>query len=470
VNVSNEVTTRRENLDGVEHYIVPVIAAKETVMNGSLYLSSEFERCLSVFEGVPIPVSHPKVEGLWVSARTLVIHEANNIGTFQNVKFEDKKLKGELWINIAKAEKLNHSYIIDNFEKGMQMEVSIGVLAETELTSGTHDGVPYTGIIRNMLPDHLAVLVNELGACSIEKGCGAMRVNKEECSGDKKSCGCGCTEPKNEKVITVNLLDKIKSVLGLGKGLTVNTDDSTQDEKYTDLEKLLSTEDNAGWSYIVDIFDTYFVYADFSGESHRLLKRSYTHTESGATLGDDTQEVVRRTSYLESNDGVISNKEKEVNDIMDKKVMVQSIISNCANTFAESDNEVLEALSEDVLSKMVANEEPKAEEPKVEEPEAEEPKVEEPKAEEAPEIEANAEFEEFRRDKAAKLEALKSDVIANSAFDAGSVEGLSADQLSKIIASSQKPSYLARGAGFNTNAESKSRKSPLSVLANKGAK
>lgn len=187
-NLDTQSKIRYETFEGVEHMVVPVIAAKEMVMNGFFYPAEEFSGWEETWNGVPLPISHPMANGMFVSAKSPHIQESLSIGWFFNVEFTpDKKLKGEMWINTEKAERLNASYVLDKFKSGELMEVSTGLFSNVEMETGTYFGEPYQGIIRHIRPDHLALLPNEVGACSLEDGCGAMRSNCEA----NKPCQCG---------------------------------------------------------------------------------------------------------------------------------------------------------------------------------------------------------------------------------------------------------------------------------------
>ena len=156
-------------LDGQDHLVIPVVAIKAGVVNGFLYSPEELENFVAAWNGVPIPVNHPPK-----TANTVECEEKFNIGKFYNVVFEDNAIKGEIWLNIEKAKKLGFCEIVDHFEKGEMMEVSTGLFCEVEQTPGVHNSEQFTGIVKGIRPDHLALLPEDIGACSIADGCGAM--------------------------------------------------------------------------------------------------------------------------------------------------------------------------------------------------------------------------------------------------------------------------------------------------------
>ncbi len=165
--------------DGREMMIIPVVAIVEGVLNGALVPNEEIEKFVTAWEGVPVPVHHPQINGQHVSSNIPTVLESRVIGRFHNVKAEGGKLKGELWIDVNKATEKGFADVLETFRSGEMMEVSTAYFADTDQQSGIFNGKRYNGIHRNLRPDHLAVLPGEIGACSIADGCGALRANRE---------------------------------------------------------------------------------------------------------------------------------------------------------------------------------------------------------------------------------------------------------------------------------------------------
>jgi hypothetical protein len=180
-------TATIQMLDNEEHLVVPVVAAIETVMNKLLYTKNEMQKSIQGWNGVPITVGHPQTDEGYASANSPSMLEKFGIGKFFNVKY-DEGIKGEIWINLKNAMKKGFNQIISKLEQGEMMEVSTGLLCEVMETKGVFNSKEYDGMAINILPDHLAVLPNEKGACSIQDGCGAMRTNCEgKCSCKSKN-------------------------------------------------------------------------------------------------------------------------------------------------------------------------------------------------------------------------------------------------------------------------------------------
>lgn len=292
---------REEILDGVTYYVFPVTMLAVGVHNGYLYTEEELANYPQAWNGVPIPVTHPEVAGLSVSANQPEIQEEYNVGTIYNTKYEDGKLKAEAWINVDKINKVSPK-TLQALIDGAPMEVSTGLWAEHEESPGTWNGEEYLGIIHNIRPDHLALLPGQVGACSWKDGCG-IRANKDEKGGEMN------------EVSKWGVKDILRNILG---ARSIQVDDllnnATSDRDVRDmLYKALEDKNVKGNVYIYDVFsdDGYFVYevgkqtADGSWET-KIYKRNFQKDESSVTLSDEVQEVRQKVEYVP-----VENKEEE---------------------------------------------------------------------------------------------------------------------------------------------------------------
>lgn len=171
----------RRMLDGREYAVAPAVLIKEGVLNGQFVPSEEIAAFVDSWNGRPIPVRHPQVNGEFVSANSPAVLEASVIGALFGASMEGTKLKGELWIDTAKAVNMGGDALtlLARMDAGQPVELSTGYYCDVEQTSGYHNGTFFEGIQRNLRPDHVALLPDEVGACSVEDGCGAPRVNTE---------------------------------------------------------------------------------------------------------------------------------------------------------------------------------------------------------------------------------------------------------------------------------------------------
>jgi len=181
INTNAGYTISVKKHEGEKHLVVPVVMMVEGVHNGShgplFHPATELGKFPEVWNGIPVIVRHPQKNGMYVSANSPDIVDEQVIGRVYNTKFEDGKLKAEVWINEHKAS-LVYPEILSCLRKGQPIDVSVGVFTDDEYISGEWNGEKYVGIAKNHRPDHLALLPNERGACSWTDGCG-IRLNKE---------------------------------------------------------------------------------------------------------------------------------------------------------------------------------------------------------------------------------------------------------------------------------------------------
>lgn len=335
-NISLNATSRREMLDGVEHLVVPAIAIREGVLNNILYPADQLSQFVESWNGVPVPVRHPTKDGEAVTANAVEWENSVNIGRFYNVSYSDGAIRGEIWINIGKAQRLGFSDIVESLESGEVMEISTGLHALTKEGTGTFNNVSYTSVIDTIRPDHLALLPDEEGACSVKDGCGAMRNN---CGGGKN---CKCTKPQKK-----SLVNRLKSWFGVNEDVSF---DKTRSAVGAQLRLELGEDP---WPYIVDIFDSYIIY-EFGAQ---MLKRSYVYDKDNlkVTLSPDVVEVKIVTTY----EPILANRENKTNMKPENKVALVSalalaLVANKADAVTEDKKASLAALPDDMLLNMAA--------------------------------------------------------------------------------------------------------------------
>lgn len=147
----------------------PVVLIKEGVHCGShgciFWPSEVLAESAKLWEGKPVTLGHPVKDNSFVSVKERL---DTVVGKVTNVRFNNKTkaLEGIVRIPISKAN-----------VQGVK-EVSVGVFSDDIYITGTYDGKQYSAIAQNCIPDHLALLPNERGACSFLDGCG-IRANNE---------------------------------------------------------------------------------------------------------------------------------------------------------------------------------------------------------------------------------------------------------------------------------------------------
>ena len=172
---------RTATLEGKTHFVVPMVMLTEGVHNGSngpiLYQADDLRASLQAWNGRPVVVYHPQLNGRGVSACDPDIVNRYKIGTVFNARFDGKRLTAEAWIDQERVGQVDDR-VLQTILHNRQMEISTGLYFGFDVGEGTWNGQPYIATARNHQPDHLAILPDLKGACSISDGCGLMR-NKE---------------------------------------------------------------------------------------------------------------------------------------------------------------------------------------------------------------------------------------------------------------------------------------------------
>lgn len=220
LNAVKNSQVRREERDGVMYLVVNGVAIIEGVLNGYLVPMEEFGAFVQDWNGVDVSINHP--EGNGGSLR--VPHpDVNVVGRFYNavIDEEHKRLIGEFWLNEAALNASDEGRVIlSAIENNKTLEVSTGYFASAEMKPGRLGNKVYVGIHRNIHPDHIALLPNDVGACSVDAGCGLNRNIQNE-SFTVHNCNT-CERAHNPKQGVSNMnwaqiLEAIQNALKAGK-------------------------------------------------------------------------------------------------------------------------------------------------------------------------------------------------------------------------------------------------------------
>jgi hypothetical protein len=193
---------RTEALNGRDYTVVPVVAIIEGVLHGAnaanpeFAPASEFGKFPKAWDGRPVVMNHPQLNGIFVSAAIPEVLEEFGMGMLFNTKLEDTKLKTEAWLDHERIEELGGELLttLERIKGGEVVEVSVGAWLDVNPGRGIHNGKAYMGTWTNVAPDHLAFLSEGVqGACSVEDGCGVPRLFRA----NHASIGQNIEEPKS---------------------------------------------------------------------------------------------------------------------------------------------------------------------------------------------------------------------------------------------------------------------------------
>lgn len=164
-------------LEGRKHFVVPVVMIKEGVLNGSngpiFYPADELKKTVALWNGKPVVIYHPDMYSGGMAGNPQVFNQ-QKVGSLFNVRFEDNALKAEAWLDPERLQ-LVDARVLESVRTNAIMEVSTGLFTGEEEVAGEWNGNKYYAIARNHIPDHLAILPDQIGACSIADGAGLCR-------------------------------------------------------------------------------------------------------------------------------------------------------------------------------------------------------------------------------------------------------------------------------------------------------
>lgn len=176
----NNAEVRRGVLhNGRKHTVIPSYTLPdEVVMNGLLYTHEEIEASYKGLEGTLAPLGHPTLDGTYVSANTAEAINAFHIGAFnRNVERKGTRVSVEKWLDEEYAANTEGGRkLLEALDKGEPIHTSTGIFlhADTSTNGVTANGKKYRAAARQMVMDHDAILIGEIGAATPEDGVGLL--------------------------------------------------------------------------------------------------------------------------------------------------------------------------------------------------------------------------------------------------------------------------------------------------------
>lgn len=329
---------RNETLEGKSYLVAPMVMLVEGVhagSNGPLYYpKDELAKTPAVWNHKPVVVTHPTMNGQQVSACDPAVLEKYKVGLIMNTKFDKMgRLIAEAWIDPDKADAVDPRIKLA-LNQGTPMELSTGLFTDNVAQAGEYEGEKYTHVATNYRPDHLALLPDAKGACSMDKGAGFIR-NEAEKKGVRVS-----------EALAANALKKAQELLALNE------------LSFADIREKLrallnSTDPNAEtptYKWIVDVYADFFVY-ELSG---KLFKQGYAVSATDVSLSGDAVEVTLIRTYspvaVPTGNAATQNQTQPTHNAM-KEQLIAALIAN--HGWTEADRPTLNNMTEDQLKKLV---------------------------------------------------------------------------------------------------------------------
>ena len=300
---------RNEKMEGREYIVAPMVMITAGVHAGNngplLYPEQELSKSARSWNHKPVVVYHPTLNGKALTACDPAVISAQKVGLIMNSVFQGK-LRAEAWLESHRLQEVD-SRVVDYLNNQQMMEVSTGLDSDVYEEEGDFKGKHYTGVVHNIRPDHLALLPDMKGACSIEDGAGLLQLN------------------------------------------------ASYQETLSDLSRALRER----WgqeTWVMDAWDGTVVYE----REGKLYSLSFSIGENNlAILGDDGPDPVRRQTIYRAESGdiignaiavqVLTAKDLE----MEKTALINALITNQATSWAETDRKTLEGFDEEQLKKML---------------------------------------------------------------------------------------------------------------------
>lgn len=280
LNAVAEGTPRVETLMGREFSVFPAVLVRSQVLNNNLGATflpgSEIEASTDAWNGIPVVIRHP--EDLR-SARDPEVLNETGVGFLFRARFEDDALKADVFVDLARAGDVEDaSSVVNSVESGQVGEVSTGFGLNIERTPGEHAGEPYDVVMRDIQPDHLALLVDETGACSVEDGCG-LGVNEQRTF--------------RERVVAF-----LRSKLGLFPDALNQSDEDLRELLASTLRERFGDTNTWIWPVAVFSGEGLVVYERESrGGDDGLFRVSFEVSESNEVTLGEPEEVHRVTTF-----------------------------------------------------------------------------------------------------------------------------------------------------------------------------
>jgi hypothetical protein len=439
------------------HLVIPVVMMVEGVHSGSqgplLHEITELGKFPESWNGIPVVVYHPEEDGNAVSANSPDIIDKMTVGRVYNTSVEGKKLKAEVWLDEDKLNTISAN-TLEDINETKEVEVSLGMFTENELVEGEYEGEKYVGIAHNHRPDHLAILPDQIGACSCADG-----------------CGLGANE-KNKDM--AKLIDVEKTIKQLNsEGFSINQIGDYKKQGYNELirkvnDALQKKNKEDKYYYLEELYDDSLVYQVSGKGEYLMYKQDYQITSGVVELTGNPVEVHRKVEYVVNSGWVRKN--MSINNKKEDKKMpknecpkclekINAVIANKESGFVETDREWLEVLSEAALDKTIT------------------PKV----IEKIKEVEKTVEINKLSAEDQAALafgkkqmkerkEKMVKGIIANTekgTWDEATLNAMSEDILERVFTSVKKEEtvdYSLQSNGFQANVNEVKPMAPTGIV------
>ena len=170
----NEGRMRCEMLEGRKHFVIDMVMLVEGTHAGSrgpiYYPANVLRNSAPLWDGRPVVVYHPDFRTSNFAGNPLIFSR-QKIGTVFHTKFDRTRLIAEAWLDAERTKEVDNR-VYEAVVHQKVLEVSTGLI----VVPNAHDD----NSADSLFPDHLAILPDQIGACSIADGCGLARNTSED--------------------------------------------------------------------------------------------------------------------------------------------------------------------------------------------------------------------------------------------------------------------------------------------------
>ena len=169
--------------DDKEYLVAPCVALVPGVLNRDLVTLEAVVNTFQAWNGRPVVLDHPlDGHGLPMSANDPSVLANAGLGHVWNADIDQNRLRVQVWLDVGKAKRLggDAERVIDAVRNGASVEISTGYWATMRSRRGVHNEREYDEVTELIIPDHLAMLPNAVGACNWGDGCGIPRTNQQK--------------------------------------------------------------------------------------------------------------------------------------------------------------------------------------------------------------------------------------------------------------------------------------------------
>ena len=342
---------RHDQLEGRDYLVVPMVMMTEGVHAGSggplYYPADELGKTPAVWNHKPIVIYHPTRNGQGISACEPEVLNTRKVGLILNTKYRKGrgktpgKLTAEAWLEVSRLEAVDNR-VLAALEADEITELSTGLYTDNEPSQGDWRGEKYDAIARNYRPDHLAILPDQVGACSVADGAGLLRTNAAQAAGIQTAVTAAVQAVLSN--LTANSVSFGTIQSGLGQALRA---------KYGPVAPGMWD----GW--VEDVYEDFVVFQN----KGKLWKLGYTAASDGKVelASVEPTEVRRVTEYRTVDGAYVGNRQAAAPTpevlSMDRTKLIDGLIAN--GGWAADDREFLSGLSDARLA-LVGREPPAA--------------------------------------------------------------------------------------------------------------